>query len=1417
LATWVKNNASLAGYTITNPSNGTVTIRANSAVASTYDISSIVVTSATLPTVPYTTTLVSGAGVAPSNGTLVISGVTAKSTNTSIKCGTAFIGTAAAYSSINSNTASTRLTDLYTKINGTTVNGYSIACDKPSAPMTCTITPPGGASACPGGFTLVNISTSTNTGPSGGSGTATAASGSITFTNASMNATGFSIKVNGTEILTSTAPGSMNATALATWVAGNSTLAGYTITNPSAGKVTITAKRPVATTYNISSIVVSSASTVGNDTSFSTPVAGVTAVTAVTARPAVIEVLARAATDYGRFVRTDIVSTNPATTYAYPGKATRADSRTDCAGTTTCTYAEEMTNFANWWTYYHTRMQSMKTSVSRAFKTLDNRYRVGFTTISDTGASNGTGFNNATFLGNDTFELTHKNRWFTKLFGAPTASATPLRGAISKAGRYYGNKITGEVDPVQYSCQQNFTILSTDGYWNVNDESPSANNNSSGACTNNNAPTTNYGAYGLDNKTCVGNLDGVGTARPMYDGSTTGTQIPNSLADVAKYYYDTDLRTGTANTAACMGAVSPDFPSGNPDVCFNNVFISPADNNVQQHMTTFTMGLGADGLLNYTSDYATAKSGDFYNLTKGINSTNWPNPIANSGPERIDDLWHAAVNGSGNYFSAKNPNQILSGFKAALSSIEAKLGSAAAAATSTLNPVAGNNFAYVASYTTVKWVGNLEARSIDTTNGAVSTSASWCVEDIPSGKCPTPLVPDTSGNSTVYNCVIPNGTSSACTAPAVAVAGTVTTTNSVTTTNYNCVTQMANICTGTMSSKLNPTDTRSIYTAPAGNLTPLTSTATGLSLNLVPFDAAYATANPTNFAASHINTLTQWNALSTTQQTAAAGINLINYLRGQNGFEDRTSNTPDNRLYRLREAVLGDALESQPAYNSIPVFNYPYPGYSTFKSNHASRFGTVYMGTNDGMLHAFAGKDETVTFGTNETGGTERWAYVPSMVIPNMWKLASSTYENNHINFVNGSPIISDVCTAYCADAATAVWRTILVGGLNGGGRGYYALDITEPNVPVLLWEFTPSCVSTTTAVCTGTVQDDDLGFSFGHPVITRKADGAWVVLVTSGYNNVNPGTGGGYLYVLEAGTGNILSKLSTGVGNTSTPSGLAEIATWNDEPAGNKAGFTYGGDLLGNVWRFDVNTGAVMLFATLADSSSVPQPVTTPPVLGTVAGNRVLFIGTGKYLEKADVSNTQQQSLYAIKDNNVTTTFINPRSFTKGGSTASGLMVNQTITQTGSTRTGTNAKVDFTIDRGWYLDFPDGGGSTGNGAERVNIDGRLVLGTLIMPTIVPSSSICSPGGYGWLNFFNYENGNPTNSPLTSSSSLNKNVSMKYDSAIVGINVIYIAGKPVVEVVTSSNPTPTIEKGVVFTGPAGGFKSKRVLWREFIQ
>ena len=563
----------------------------------------------------------------------------AKSQTISLKCGGTFIGVSGTFTSSNSNTASSRLNSLYSSINATTVNGYATSCNRtpdttsPTS-LTCTITAPVGVSACSGGFTVdSDITTSTNTGPSG----------------------------------------------------------------------------------------------------------GVNAVTAVPGSPAIPEVIAQPAVYAGSFMRTDIVSgTN---SYPYPGTATKASSRTDCAGST-CTYAEEMTNFANWWTYYHTRMQSMKTSVSRAFKTLDNRFRVGFSTITYNGATDGT-----TFLGNNTFELAHKNSWFTKVFGTTTPNSTALRGALSKAGRYYAKQITGQVDPVQYSCQQNFAILSTDGYWN--DAATAALNLTGGT---------------------VGNMDGGATARPMKEG-TTATSA--SLADVAKYYYDTDLRTGTLNN--CAGGISTDFPAGNPDVCTNNVFVSSTDNNVKQHMTTFTMGLGADGTLNYTSDYQTATSGDYYDLKNGLGTptVNWPDPIANTAGERIDDLWHAAVNGQGTYFSAKDPDQIIAGFNKALSSITAKLGSAAAAATSTLNPVAGNNFAYVASYTTVKWIGNLEARSINTATGVVSETAGWCAENVVAATCAAPgtVVADTSGSSTNYNCVVSGATAATCTAPGVFNAG----------------------------------------------------------------------------------------------------------------------------------------------------------------------------------------------------------------------------------------------------------------------------------------------------------------------------------------------------------------------------------------------------------------------------------------------------------------------------------------------------------------------------------------------------------------------------------------------------------------------------------------------------------------------
>ncbi len=1100
-----------------------------------------------------------------------------------------------------------------------------------------------------------------------------------------------------------------------------------------------------------------------------------------------------------------------------------------------------LTNFANWYSYYRTRMLMMKTATGRAFQTLDNNYRVGLMKISSSGTPT---------VPVGTFETTQRSTWYTSLYGTTVSGSTPLRTALSDAGRYYAGQLTG-TDPIQYSCQQNFTILSTDGYWNTGD------------------------GYKLDGTTAVGNQDGT-AARPMYDGAHTttiwtltytrndyskvssncgGSQrklqtqpqigsctvtvagascIPASwssngasytsgscmssssitypggvdpslpvqqgaavestgtsggssdnLADIAMYYYQTDLRTSALGN--CTGAISGE------DVCTNNVFLGGNDNNVQQHMTTFTLGLGASGWMTYSPSYQTDTIGDYVAVKLGstANSTasppicswqadgttcNWPVP-GMSGSDgliaNVDDLWHAAVNGHGAYYSATNPSTLSTGLSNALLSVKARQGSAAAAATSTLNPVAGNNLAFVASYTTVKWQGNLEGRGMNVDTGVVDTNATWCVENVTAGTCtaPSSIVLDTSGATNAYYCVTPN--SIVC--PNGLLDGT------------DCKVPVATACTGTMNARVaDASDNRTIYTA--------NDTGTALT----PFDSTYAAAHAGYFSQAHINTLSQWPSLTATQQAAAEGTNLINFLRGQNGYEERSSNPVANRLYRYREAVMGDALESQPTFLANPLFSYSYTGYSAFAAAQVSRPGTVFIGTNDGMLHAFVAKTDA---SISEVGGYERWAYVPSMVVPEMWRLADTSYANHHRNFVNGSPITSDVyCTANCGGTGGAAsWRTILVSGLAGGGRGYFALDITNPNSPTLLWEFT-----TTAGI--GHTQNDDVGYAYGKPAITRKADGTWVVLLPSGYNNSESGLGNGqgHLFVLDAYSGNIISKISTGTGSATTPSGLSKIAVWNNAAAGfgNEAGYVYGGDLQGNIWRFDINsttaaaigTGSVLKFATLySDAAGTnPQPITTAPTLGSIGGKRVIFVGTGKYLETSDLTTTQVQTYYAIKDDDATATLVNPRN----------TLVQQTLTNNlNGTRSESSNPVNFSTGRGWYVDFPDTG-------ERMNIDSRLIQGVIIAPTIVPSNTACSPGGYSWKNYLCFDTGAGCGTMT------------RTDATIVGINIVYIAGRPVVSYVTSDNPTPEVESNPInFTAPGreGTFIRHRSTWRELYQ
>ena len=231
----------------------------------------------------------------------------------------------------------------------------------------------------------------------------------------------------------------------------------------------------------------------------------------------------------------------------------------------------------------------------------------------------------------------------------------------------------------------------------------------------------------------------------------------------------------------------------------------------------------------------------------------------------------------------------------------------------------------------------------------------------------------------------------------------------------------------------------------------------------------------------------------------------------------------------------------------------------------------VYVGANDGMLHAF-----------NAATGAEAWAYIPTIVMPYLYKLADAGYATNHRFYVDGPITVGD---AYNGSA----WKTVLIGGLGGGGKGFYALDVTDPANPKALWEFSSS-------------DDDDMGYSYGNPILTkRNSDGKWVVLVTSGYNNTG-GDSKGRLYVLDAFTGAQLSEIITD--NSVTDPDVSGIGKVNNfvinTLVDNTTQYVYGGDLGGSLWRFDIDDETSQrLGKTSATTGN--QPITVRPELARV------------------------------------------------------------------------------------------------------------------------------------------------------------------------------------------------------------------------
>ena len=407
------------------------------------------------------------------------------------------------------------------------------------------------------------------------------------------------------------------------------------------------------------------------------------------------------------------------------------------------------------------------------------------------------------------------------------------------------------------------------------------------------------------------------------------------------------------------------------------------------------------------------------------------------------------------------------------------------------------------------------------------------------------------------------------------------------------------------------------------------------------------------------------------------------------------------------------------------------------------------------------------------------WAYVPTMVMPKMHVLADENYAIKHTYFVDGSPTVMD---AYFGGA----WHTVLVAGLNGGGRGYYALDITNPGNPLPLWEFCDDA-----AVCTWA--DKDLGFTYGNPIVTKLPSGQWVVLLTSGYNNTVTGDGQGYLYIRDLRTGAPVGtgKYGTGVGDTTTPSGLAKItALASNFAVDNTALAVYGGDLLGNVWKFDL-TAPTPAAKEIAQTAGPTQPITTKPEITRIGSDFVLYVATGAYLGVTDLSSTAVQTVYAFKDTNANL----------GNLRRTPGIVSNTASLAGTTVTiGKTTTVDWATQLGWRVDLPQAG-------ERVNIDPQLIQGNLLIASNVPDTDACSAGGESFFYAFDFQN------PRAAINSLNgTTLGTRIGSAVaVGLTVIKLpsgvvkAIVPLADTTIQSLPAPP---------PGAGGVARRIGWRQ---
>lgn len=811
---------------------------------------------------------------------------------------------------------------------------------------------------------------------------------------------------------------------------------------------------------------------------------------------------------------------------------------------------DERRNFAIWYSFYRNRALATLSAAQIAFADLPSEVRLTWQSL-----GNCTNFSGTSSACKDNrlreYTSAHKGQLFSWFQDPPFDQGTPLRIAMQRAGEFLKSPVAWHKYPNNasqtnnsgntYSCRPSYHIMMTDGIWNGGYNAPS------------DELRPDHKNFNLPDGA---NYNG---ARPPF---ADGTE--NTLADLAMHYWATDLNPNLPN------GLSPYIPFKN-ETAATQYWDPRNDPATWQHMVNFTMGLGltsalAQSGLEWDPAKGTFGGTGYNNLASG--AKNWPAASGDS-VNNVYDLWHAAINSRGEFFSVDSPDAMVQAFKDILNRIADRTASAARPAVS------------------ASFVSDNDGNSIQSNVYATQfSSQDW------SGQLFKTLVAGNGEQTVLWNAKTANQNIDPATRK-VMMADTSNSTNKLKNFTWNNLGSMQNLLSIDPESLVGASDTR--------------------------------------------------------------GADRVAYIRG-----DRSKEGSVSPLFRARSTVLGDIVNSSPVVVGTPGYlayladaienpsgnNNNYKSYAAFRTANqkSARKEMIYVGGNDGMLHGF-----------NAATGQEEFAFIPTDVIKNLYRLTGQNYTGaEHRYFVDGSPVVRDV---YFGDGNDEGWRTVLIGTLRAGGKSLFALDITDPENIKLLWEFD----STT---------DTDLGYTFAQPEIARLHSGQWAVLMGNGYNSTNDKAA---LMIIDIKNGGLLKKLVVPdviENNVTLPNGLSSVRGADNNGDG-LVDYAYAGDLQGNLWRFDllpteltppgvdpfsrtqaalgnvtvgdfkIAYGGKPLFTAKDSKSGVlkRQAITIQPSLVRHPSSYgyLVLVGTGKYIENSDanVDTSRAMTLYGIWDRN--------------------------------------------------------------------------------------------------------------------------------------------------------------------------------------